>query len=57
MMCVVDEADHVASPWSRPAAEELLTAITSVTNRPQVVFVGATATGGLFELCQKFMKK
>jgi hypothetical protein len=54
-MVVVDEIDHVASPWSRSAAEAVLTAFTDVANRPQIVFVGATSSGGSYELVQKYL--
>jgi hypothetical protein len=57
LMVVLDEADHIMSPWSRPAAEALLKAVTSVSHRPQIVFVGATTTGGLFSVAREYLKK
>lgn len=55
--CVVDEVDHVASPWSKEFLEGILDAATGVAHRPQVVYVGATTTGGVHDIVTKYSKQ
>ena len=57
LSCVVDEADFVASPWSRGDQEALLASVTSVKKPAQLVFVGATASGGVYDILDKFSSK
>lgn len=57
LMCVVDEADHVASIFSRPMLENILSSLTNATHRPQIVLVGATRTKEIPDISQQFQKK